>query len=52
MGTVGGVLIGAVLVSTLLNGMTLIAVPPEWKLIARGVVLVLAAWLDVALSRR
>ncbi len=52
VGTVGGVLIGSLLVSTLLNGMTLHAVSPEWKLITRGGVLVLAAWLDVALNRR
>lgn len=46
-GTVGGVIIGALIMASLLNGMTLLAVSPELKLIARGGVLVLAVWLDV-----
>jgi D-xylose transport system permease protein len=51
-GTVLGVLFGALIMATLLNGMTLLAVTPEMKLIARGLVLVLAVWLDVVLARR
>jgi D-xylose transport system permease protein len=51
-GTVLGVLFGALIMATLLNGMTLLAVTPEMKLIARGLVLVLAVWLDVLLARR
>jgi D-xylose transport system permease protein len=35
-----------------LNGMTLLAVSPEKKFIARGLVLILAVWMDVALSRK
>jgi D-xylose transport system permease protein len=50
-GTVLGVLFGALIMTALLNGMTLMAVAPEYKLIARGTVLVLAVWLDVRLSR-
>ncbi len=50
-GTVTGVLFGALIMASLLNGMTLLAVPPEMKLIARGTVLVLAVWLDTALNR-
>ena len=46
-----GVLFGALIMATLLNGMTLLAVSPEYKLIARGSVLALAVWLDVRLSR-
>ena len=51
-GTVGGVLFGALIMTALLNGMTLLAVDPELKLIARGLVLALAVWMDVALSKR
>lgn len=51
-GTVGGVLAGALIMASLLNGMTLMALAPETKLIARGAVLALAVWLDVRLSRR
>ncbi len=51
-GTVGGVLLGALIMAALLNGMTLLAVSPESKYIARGVVLALAVWADVRLSKR
>ncbi len=50
-GTVVGVLFGALIMATLLNGMTLLAFSPEMKLIARGVVLALAVWMDIRLSR-
>jgi D-xylose transport system permease protein len=50
-GTVAGVLFGAVIMACLINGMTLLAVRPENKFIARGVVLILAVWMDVALAR-
>lgn len=50
-GTVVGVLSGALIMATLLNGMTLLAVPPELKFIARGSVLALAVWADVRLAR-
>lgn len=49
-GTVLGVLFGALIMAVLLNGMTLLAVSPELKYIARGVVLALAVWMDVRLS--
>lgn len=50
-GTVLGVLFGALIMATLLNGMTLMAVSPEIKYIARGTVLTLAVWLDLRLSK-
>lgn len=51
-GSVLGVLFGALIMATLLNGMTLLAVSPEMKLISRGSVLVLAVWMDVYLARK
>ena len=51
-GSVVGVLFGAVIMATLLNGMTLLAVSPEHRYIARGLVLALAVWMDVRLSQR
>lgn len=51
-GTVIGVLIGSLIMAVLLNGMTLLAVSPEIKLIARGAVLVLAVWMDVWIWRK
>jgi D-xylose transport system permease protein len=50
-GTVVGVLFGALIMCVLLNGMTLLALSPEMKFIARGVVLAAAVWMDVRLSR-
>lgn len=50
-GSVVGVLFGALIMAMLLNGMTLLAVSPEQKFIARGLVLSLAVWMDVRLSR-
>jgi D-xylose transport system permease protein len=50
-GTVLGVLFGALIMASLLNGMTLMAVSPEIKYIARGTVLALAVWLDLRLGR-
>ncbi len=46
-GTVAGVIFGALIMTALLNGMTLLAVSPEIKFIARGAVLTLAVWMDV-----
>jgi D-xylose transport system permease protein len=51
-GSVLGVLFGALIMAVLLNGMTLLAVSPEMKLIARGIVLVLAVWMDVVFAPR
>ncbi len=45
-GTLLGVLFGALIMACLLNGMTLLAVEPEKKFIARGLVLILAVWMD------
>jgi len=50
-GTVLGVLAGALIMATLLNGMTLMAVSPEYKLVVRGSVLLAAVWMDVRLGR-
>lgn len=51
-GTVWGVIFGALIMTALLNGMTLLAVSPEIKFVARGLVLTLAVWMDVKLGRR
>jgi D-xylose transport system permease protein len=50
-GNARGVLFGSLIMVTLLNGMTLLAVPPEIKYVARGLVLALAVWLDARLAR-
>ncbi|MCU0758890.1 MAG: hypothetical protein MUF07_06785 [Steroidobacteraceae bacterium] len=49
-GTVPGVLFGALIMASLINGMTLMAVSPEAKYVARGLVLGLAVWLDLRIG--
>jgi D-xylose transport system permease protein len=49
-GSAFGVLFGALIMAVLLNGMTLMAVSPEHKLIARGVILAFAVWIDLRLA--
>ncbi|WP_395751961.1 sugar ABC transporter permease [Prosthecobacter sp.] len=51
-GTVLGVLLGALIIACLLNGMQLMSVENDKKFIARGVVLILAVWMDMRLSRK
>lgn len=51
-GAVSGVLFGSLIMASLLNGMTLMAVAPEAKYVARGLVLALAVWMDVRLGRK
>jgi D-xylose transport system permease protein len=50
-GSVAGVLFGALIMACLINGMTLLAVQPEHKFMARGLVLILAVWMDVRMAR-
>lgn len=50
-GSVLGVLAGALIMATLLNGMTLMAVSPEYKLVVRGTVLLAAVWMDMRLGQ-
>jgi D-xylose transport system permease protein len=51
-GSVSGVLFGALIMATLLNGMTLLSVSPEIKLMVRGSVLVLAVWVDLRFGKK
>ncbi len=51
-GTVGGVLLGALVIAVLINGMTLMAYGPEAKYVIRGAVLVAAVWADVRFGKR
>ncbi len=51
-GTVLGVLFGSLIMASLLNGMNLLAVSPEFKFIVRGVVLAIAVWLDMRVTAK
>ncbi|AIS96643.1 sugar ABC transporter permease [Burkholderia thailandensis] len=47
-GTVYGALIGALVMASLDNGMSMLDVDAYWQMIVKGGVLVLAVWIDVA----
>jgi D-xylose transport system permease protein len=52
VGTVAGGMLGAVLMQSLQSGMILLGVDTPLQNIVVGLVLVLAAWLDIAYRRR
>jgi ribose transport system permease protein len=51
VGTILGTVIGAFIVKTLADGLQLVDVPQEWQIVATGVVVILAVYLDM-LRRR
>jgi D-xylose transport system permease protein len=46
-GTVYGALVGALVMASLDNGMSMLDVDAYWQMIVKGAVLVLAVWIDV-----
>jgi ribose/xylose/arabinose/galactoside ABC-type transport system permease subunit len=51
VGTVGGTLIGALIIGFLRNGLNLLDVSAFWQMIVIGVVIVVAVWIDVLRQR-
>lgn len=52
IGTVFGTLIGALILTLVLNGMNLLGVNASWQPLVTGVIVVLAVWLDIIARRR
>ncbi len=50
-GTITGTIIGAFLMSTLVNGLRILSVPQEWQIVVTGAILVLAVYADIARRR-
>ena len=50
VGTVIGALVGAMIMASLDNGMSMLGVETFWQQIVKGTILVLAVWLDIASS--
>jgi ribose transport system permease protein len=46
-GTILGTIIGAFIMSTLINGLRILSVPQEWQTVVTGVILVLAVYMDI-----
>ena len=51
VGTILGTVIGAFIVKTLADGLQLVDVPQEWQIVATGVVVILAVYLDIVRRR-
>lgn len=52
IGKVAGVLIGALIMASLNNGMSLINLENFWQFVVKGLVLVLAVWADTATKKK
>jgi len=51
VGTVGGTLVGALIMAVLRNGLNLLNVSAYWQTVVIGVVIVVAVWVDVIRQR-
>lgn len=51
VGTMVGTLIGALIIGVINNGMNMLSVPYFYQLIVKGLVIILAVWLDVRSKR-
>jgi D-xylose transport system permease protein len=51
-GNVLGALFGALIMSSLDNGMSMMGLDTYWQMIVKGVILLLAVWIDIATSTR
>ncbi|MCU5772321.1 sugar ABC transporter permease [Erwiniaceae bacterium BAC15a-03b] len=52
IGTVAGAVMGAFIMASLDNGMSMMDVPTFWQYIVKGAILLLAVWMDSATKRR
>ncbi len=52
VGTMVGTLIGALIIGVMNNGMNMLSVPYFYQLIVKGLVILIAVWLDVRAKRR
>lgn len=48
IGTIGGVMIGALVIQSIQNGMSLLDTPSFWQNIVKGLVLLIAVWFDIS----
>lgn len=51
-GSIAGALVGSLIMASLLNGMSVMNMPAFWQFIIRGLVLVLAVYMDVVTKKR
>ena len=46
-GSVIGTVIGALIMSTLTNGLRILSVPQEWQIVVSGIIVIGAVYLDI-----
>src|SRR5262249_54073457 len=51
-GTVLGTIIGAFIMSVLTNGLRVMGVQEEWKIVITGVIIILAVYVDIVLRKK
>jgi ribose transport system permease protein len=51
-GKIIGTVIGALVISTLTNGLRVLSVPQEWQTVVTGTIVVLAVYLDIVRRKR
>ncbi len=52
IGSVGGALVGALVMASLDNGMSMLNIETFWQFIVKGAILVLAVWVDIATKNK
>lgn len=51
-GTISGTIIGAFIMSVLTNGLRVMGVQEEWKIVVTGVIIIIAVFVDIALRKK
>jgi D-xylose transport system permease protein len=52
IGTIGGTMLGAVVIQSIQNGMSLLNTPSFWQNIVKGLVLLFAVWFDISRKKK
>lgn len=52
VGSIWGVVIGALIIASLDNGMSMLDVPTFWQYIVKGIILLLAVWIDTSSKKK
>ncbi len=52
VGTIVGSLLGALIMTSIDNGMSMMNLAPFWQYIVKGLILILAVWLDISSKKK
>jgi D-xylose transport system permease protein len=52
IGTITGTMIGALVIQSIQNGMSLLDTPSFWQDIVKGLVLLVAVWFDISRKKK